>query len=77
MHRSFLHSKQTRGGLPPELMSAGCTAIETAERKVHGQTGSPHRNPPSYHSLLCAELASGFTVFSTELHIPSPTGLAV
>lgn len=32
MHCSFLHSKQTHGGLPPELMSAGRTATETAER---------------------------------------------
>lgn len=77
MQRSFLQSKQSRGGLPRERMSAGHTATETAEGKVHGLTGSPHRSPPSHHSLLCTELASEFTVLSTELHVPSPTGLVV
>lgn len=77
MHRSFLHSKQTRGGLPTKWMNAGCIATETAEHKVHSLTGSPHWNPPSHHSLLFVELASEFTVLSTELQVPSWTGLAV
>lgn len=51
-------------------------ASETAEHKVHSPTGSPHQSP-SHHSLLCAELASEFIVLSTELHVPSLTGLAV
>lgn len=53
-------------------------ATETAEHKVHSPTGSPHRSPSHHHhSFLCAELASEFIVLSTELHVPSPTGLAV
>ena len=76
MPRSFLPSKQTRGGLPTKWMSAGRIATETAEHKVHSLTGSPHRSPPSQHSLRCTELAAEFTVLATELQVPSRTGLA-
>lgn len=50
-------------------MNAGCTVTDTVEHKTHDMTEKS--SSESTKPVICAEVASGFIVLFTELHVPS------